>query len=124
MASPTKTATGAKALKETFHETMSNKPAAKPTHTETKGAGNKTQVTVHYNTGFNNSLFIRGSGADLNWDKGVQLKNVNADTWVWETSAKFVKCEFKVLLNDSVYENGPNQQLIVGTQLEYTPSFN
>lgn len=115
--------TGAKTLKDTLHDTISTKPAAKSKPAETK-ATSKTRITVRYNTGFNNSLYIRGSGANLNWNKGVELKNVNADTWVWETSSKFDRCEFKILLNDSLYENGPNQQVTAGKQLEHTPRFN
>lgn len=132
--SPTKNSTiGVKALKEALHSNMSNKPLSSKPKTpvvekskpvETKSTPiSKTFLTVHYDAGYNNALFIRGSGAGLNWEKGIQLKNTGSDTWVWETSTKFDTCEYKILLNDSVYENGPNQQLAFGKQIEHTPNF-
>ena len=59
-------------------------------------------------------LAIRGQGAGLSWDKGVALKNLSADEWVWETDASFKDCEFKVLLNDQRYEEGENHRLKKG----------
>jgi len=84
---------------------------------------NLTQVVIHYDVGFNNHLFIRGSGADLNWDKGIMLKNIRADEWLWETDQPFDTCEFKILINDSQYEQGNNHTLKYKNRFEYTPCF-
>lgn len=81
------------------------------------------RVVVKYDVGFNNVLYIRGQGAGLSWDKGVALKNVSADEWVWEPSVAFNDCEFKVLINDSSYEGGENHHLAPGSSFQYTPSF-
>jgi hypothetical protein len=89
-------------------------------HSEKKGT---TRVTVRFNAGFNNHLFIRGEGAGLSWERGVQLKNVGSDEWVWETSAAFKDCKFKVLINDQHYENGENHHIHGGIALQYTPKF-
>lgn len=85
--------------------------------------GNKTRITVRYDVGFSNILYLRGKGANLSWDRGVQLKNVKPDLWVWETEAPFSQIEFKVLINDRVYEEGENRTLKSGSQVEYTPRF-
>ncbi len=82
-----------------------------------------TQVRIHANVGFGNFLAIRGQGAGLSWDKGVALKNLGADEWVWETDASFKDCEFKVLLNDQRYEEGENHRLKKGENMHYTPRF-
>lgn len=82
-----------------------------------------TKVTVKYDVGFNNFLSIRGHGADLHWDRGVKLKNVKADLWVWETPLPFHACEFKVLINDQHYEVGNNHIIESGSAFEYTPRF-
>jgi hypothetical protein len=82
-----------------------------------------TKVTIKYNVGFNNTVFIRGEGADLSWKKGKPLKNVNADEWVWETDKPFMNCEFKVLINDEKYEAGENHHLQNGSQVSYSPKF-
>lgn len=82
-----------------------------------------TRIVIHYDVGFNNSIFIRGSGANLSWDKGILLHNTQANEWVWETDQSFDSCEFKVLINDSQYENGENHTLTCENCLEYTPCF-
>jgi hypothetical protein len=83
----------------------------------------KTRVTIRYDVGFNNELYIRGSSAGLNWNKGKLLDNVESDKWVWETELPFELCEFKVLLNDDQYEIGINHLLSNGSNYEYSPHF-
>lgn len=85
--------------------------------------GPKTRITIKYDVGFGNSLSLRGKGANLNWERGVSLKNVKPDEWVWETEASFTTCEFKVLINDRHYETGNNHTLKCGDSIQYTPRF-
>jgi hypothetical protein len=96
--------------------------AIKATPYSTKGP--KTRITVKYDIGFGRMLFLRGRGANLSWDKGVALKNMSADEWVWETDTPFSTCEFKVLINDREYEIGENHPLTCGANVSYTPRFN
>lgn len=95
---------------------------ATPLKTDLK-KGPKTRVVVRYDIGFNNSFSIRGKGANLNWEKGIPLKNIKNDEWVWETEAPFNMCEFKVLINDSHYEKGENHPISCGASIQYTPKF-
>lgn len=88
-----------------------------------KNTSPKTRITVKYDAGFSNQLYIRGQGANLSWNKGESLKNVKADEWVWETEGQFTNCEFKILINDHIYENGDNHHLKVGCSLVHTPRF-
>lgn len=83
----------------------------------------KTKVTVKYDVGFPNQLYIRGKGGNLSWDKGISFKNVKSDEWVWETDTPFTQCEFKVLINDRIYESGDNHTLKQGASVVYTPKF-
>ncbi len=85
--------------------------------------GPKTRITIKYDVGFHNTLHIRGKGADLCWSKGIALKNIKRDEWVWETEAAFSTCEFKVLINDKNYELGENHTLACGANIQYTPNF-
>lgn len=101
-------------------------PASIPAKTDplpSKKEGTKTKITVKLDVGFPNQLYIRGKGANLSWDKGVQFKNIKSDEWVWETEFPFTHCEFKVLINDRVYENGDNHVIKQGASLVYTPRF-
>lgn len=90
---------------------------------EIRKKGPTTRIIVKYDVGFNNSIYLRGDGADLSWERGIMLKNIRFDEWVWETSMPFSNCEFKVLINDRQYELGENHHLQCGTSFEYTPSF-
>lgn len=85
--------------------------------------GPLTRINVKFDVGFNNSIYLRGEGADLSWDRGIMLKNTKPDEWMWETTVPFTKCEFKVLINDRQYELGENHHLQCGSSIEYTPNF-
>ena len=81
------------------------------------------RIIVRYDVGFNNHLFIRGNGPGLSWERGVKLKNVGSDEWLWETDLPTHNCEFKVLINDQHYETGENHHLHDGVAFQYTPRF-
>lgn len=83
----------------------------------------KTQILVKYDAGFSNNLYIRGEGANLNWKKGIELKNINKDEWVWETSNDFNSCSFKILINDEQFEIGENHAINCGKSIQLTPLF-
>lgn len=83
----------------------------------------KTRIVVKYDVGFNNQLFVRGKGANLSWERGILLKNVKNDEWIWETDMPVTNGEFKVLINDQNYEAGENHPLKSGMTMEYTPRF-
>jgi len=83
----------------------------------------KTRLSVHCNVGFENDLYLRGQGAGLNWNKGIRLKNISPDEWIWETTSNFKDCEFKVLINDTYYEAGNNHAISHGANVHYTPTF-
>ncbi len=97
-----------------------------PQQTQGSKNGKKSQgtkVTIKYDVGFKNALFVRGRGANLSWEKGIQLKNTRADEWVWEPETPFTHCEFKILINDAHYEHGENHHLNNGMKILYTPHF-
>ena len=96
-----------------------NKKKLKKTATRTK----KTSLYITYDVGYGNTLYIRGRGADLTWEKGVPLINISHDQWCWETELSFETLEFKILINDSAFETCFNHTLTCGEQLTLTPSF-
>lgn len=84
----------------------------------------KTKIIVHMDCGFANNLFIRGEGvATLSWEKGLPLKNIKADEWVWESDRPFSTMQYKILLNDSQFESGENHTLGYGQEADFTPTF-
>ncbi len=88
-----------------------------------KIAKSRTRLIIRYDAGFGNCLFIRGSGANLNWQKGIALHNINRDEWIWETDLNFKSCEFKILFNDQEFETGDNHFLTMGACIQYAPKF-
>lgn len=82
-----------------------------------------TQVIVRFDCGFGNTLFIRGEGAGLNWDKGAPLKNVKANEWLFESLENFTEGSFKILVNDEHYEHGENHTLVCGKVTIIEPRF-
>mgnify|MGYP000025161561 CR=1 FL=1 len=102
---------------------MSSKVLSSSEQKQAPAMSKTTRLTIKINCGYGNSLTIRGEGAGLSWAKGITLKNIKADEWLFETDAKFAKCEFKILLNDEIYEAGPNRILVSGTSSHYTPKF-
>ncbi len=104
-------------------QSETNATTSSSSKTNEKKNAKLTRVVVHCDVGFNNNIFIRGNGANLSWDKGIMLQNTGPDEWVWETDRSFNSCEFKLLLNDSQYEQGDNHTLTCGNCPEYTPRF-
>lgn len=83
-----------------------------------------TKITVKYDCGFHNKLFIRGEGVDgLSWDKGILMNCTKNDEWSWETDKHFKNAKFKILLNDSEYECGENHTINCDKSLCVTPAF-
>lgn len=92
--------------------------------TAPKPSVKKTIVKVKFDCGFPNTLFIRGEGiSSLSWSKGTQMKNLSKNEWMWECCRPCSRVEFKVLINDQLYEAGDNHTVSYGDELTITPKF-
>ena len=107
------------------------KPAAAP-KTEKKPASSakksaKPSVTVvvaKYDVGHGNSLFIRGEGGGLSWEKGALMENAGNDVWVWTTDAALKgNVSFKFLINDEGWCAGENMTAKAGETTTLYPAF-
>ena len=116
----TKTSTSSKsAFKTTAHKTTTTKTTKK----KTTAKGKTTRIIVKYDVGYNNALYVRGTGGNLKWEKGIPLKCSGNDEWIWEYKKPFKGGEFKVLINDTEYESGDNHYIAYGSNYQYTPYF-
>ena len=119
------------------------KPAAKPASTKATKAtkapaspakatatakkaidSTATVVVAKYDVGFGNKLFIRGEGAGLSWETGVEMKNVENDVWVWtnnDLKKGAVACKF--LINDDIWSTGENLFVPAGETSTVFPNF-
>ena len=82
-----------------------------------------TVVEARIDVGFGNSLFIRGQGAGLSWEKGLPLKCIGGSAWVWSTKQAQGKTVFKLLLNDQVWAKGEDVVVEAGRKIELVPVF-
>jgi hypothetical protein len=95
------------------------KPAAKSIIVTTSAP---IVIEAKIDVGFGNTLFVRGQGDGLSWERGVQLENVDSKTWRLALPAKD-KLQFKLLLNDSIWAQGEDVIAAPGKKVEVTPAF-
>ncbi len=90
------------------------KPAAKIT---------STKITAQFDVGFGNTLYVRGEGPGLNWDRGLALDCVSDDVWTITISDATVPVVFKFLLNDITWCVGNDYVVEPGGSVTVAPSF-
>jgi hypothetical protein len=99
------------------------KKRAQKTAKKTLRARKKTCIIVKYDCGYHNHLTIRGDGAGLCWTHGEPLKNVSSDEWEYIIEGACPHLEFKILINDQVFEVGDNHKIKNGQKLTVHPKF-
>jgi len=82
-----------------------------------------TTIAANVNVGFGNSLFIRGEGAGLSWDKGVLLNCVSDDLWSIALTGASKTVVFKLLLNDTDWSLGEDYTAQPGGVVTVKPLF-
>lgn len=104
------------------------KPARKPRLAKPRAQAaappeQTTLVQARIDVGLGNSLFIRGQGDGLSWDKGLPLTCTDGVTWIWSTARAKDKLVFKLLLNDRVWSKGDDIVVEAGRKIEISPAF-
>ncbi len=82
-----------------------------------------TRVIAKINVGWGNSLFIRGAGAELSWDKGIAMQCVGDDEWLWEQYVPKGDVTFKFLVNDEQWSAGDDFVVAAGDSVILKPEF-
>ncbi len=82
-----------------------------------------TRITAAIDVGFGNSLYLRGEGGGLSWDKGVLMDCIADDSWTitLAESAKPIECKF--LLNDVAWCVGNDYIVTAGSSVVLKPTF-
>jgi hypothetical protein len=94
---------------------------APPEDRDIERHGALIEATV--DVGLGNTLFIRGDGGSLTWDKGQPLQCVEANRWMWTAPLNGGHIEFKLLLNDVIWAQGENIRATIPGKVEVTPVF-
>lgn len=82
-----------------------------------------TRIVANIDVGFGNTLYIRGEGPGLNWEKGVPLDCVADDQWSLTLSETARPVVFKFLINDLTWSVGDDYLVQPGSTVEFTPAF-
>jgi hypothetical protein len=82
-----------------------------------------TVITAQIDVGFGNTLFIRGDGPGLNWEKGVPLGCTAVDRWTISLLVTNRPVVFKFLLNDETWSKGDDYIVKPGSNTTFTPEF-
>ena len=82
-----------------------------------------TTITARINVGFGNALYLRGEGAGLSWDRGVQMTCVSATEWLITLPESARPVVFKFLINDATWSTGSDYSAVTGTSTLLTPAF-
>ncbi len=83
----------------------------------------KTSIIARVDVGFGNQLYIRGAGAGLSWEKGLQLENVSSYEWAFATTKARSDVVFKFLINDELWAEGDNIIVAKGATSISSPVF-
>ena len=74
--------------------------------------------------GIGNKPFVRGSGAGLNWDKGIAMEFVEIGKWQWIPPAELDEpVELQLFRNDEDADSTGKYTLVPGQQLDLSPVF-
>ena len=127
-----KTNTVAAPKAATTKRAATKKTAVKSAKTDKASVGGKaidlkskklTRVIAKFNAGWGNALYIRGTGAGLDWQKGVPMQSIGVDEWLWEQLVPSGCVCFKVLVNDSQWSLGDDCNVEAGETVICHPQF-
>jgi predicted alpha/beta superfamily hydrolase len=81
-----------------------------------------TTIRVHYPQ--LSALWLRGSLAPLDWNHGLPMQRLDADTWSLSFTGLDAGLELKPLLGDVTWSRGPNYRAQPGQTVDVFPHFN
>ena len=82
-----------------------------------------TVITAKIDVGFGNSLYLRGDGPGLSWNKGTLLDCVAGDQWSITIAGVKSPVTFKFLLNDQTWSKGEDYVAAPATTIDLIPAF-
>ena len=83
----------------------------------------ETSIIARVDVGFGNSLYVRGEGAGLSWEKGILLDNISPYEWAFKSTKASTPVEFKFLINDELWAEGENLTVAAGGTSISSPAF-
>ena len=109
--------------KTTTPKTVAKKKTVSAKKTAPAKKALKTSIVAYIDVGFGNTLYIRGEGAGLSWEKGIPLKSISATEWMFDASKASGMVVFKFLINDQIWAEGDNLTIQAGSKSISSPEF-
>lgn len=103
--------------------TKTVKKSAAPTVKKSAPKAVNTTVVATIDVGFGNTLYLRGEGAGLSWEKGTAMDCVSDDKWSFNFGETAQPVVFKFLVNDLSWCTGDDFVAHPGTETVLTPVF-
>jgi hypothetical protein len=82
-----------------------------------------TTISARIDIGFGNTLYLRGEGPGLSWDKGVVMECTGEDQWTLVLPESARPIVFKFLHNDEVWSVGEDYTAKPGASVVFAPVF-
>lgn len=82
-----------------------------------------TTIIAVLDVGFGNTLFLRGQGPGLSWDRGIPMTCVAPNEWQVALPESARGYTFKVLVNDVTWSLGSDFFVESGGTVTITPEF-
>jgi hypothetical protein len=82
-----------------------------------------TEIQANVDVGFGNTLYIRGEGPGLSWDRGVPMDCTKDDLWSYTVLSSARPIVFKFLLNDEIWCTGDDYVVEPGRKITLVPTF-
>jgi len=99
------------------------KPVRKAPVKKPAASTSSTKITANIDVGFGNTLYIRGEGPGLSWDRGLAMDCVADDEWTITISDATVPIVFKFVMNDATWSAGNDFVVEPGGSITITPTF-
>jgi len=101
-------------------------PVAKPSAPVVKAGAPAplvTVVTAQIDIGFGNTLYLRGQGSGLSWDRGIALTCADDNLWTITLPETARPIIFKFLVNDLTWSAGSDYVVQPGGAITLVPTF-
>jgi predicted alpha/beta superfamily hydrolase len=103
-------------------DAAAGQPDAAPGQPDAAPITNGARVIVHYPLGTGHKMTVRGNGAGLNWNTGMNATMGANDEWTIDLPVT-AAIELKPLIDDATWSIGPNYGLVPGQTLDIWPHF-
>lgn len=82
-----------------------------------------TVIQANIDVGFGNTLYIRGEGPGLSWDRGQTMDCLKDDLWAFTIEAAARPIIVKFLINDETWCTGDDYVVEPGNKITLVPTF-